>query len=60
MTTPSIDPRVLRAAKWFAGNGWTLNINHGDGVVEASLPHRDSERPVVVNVIALVAAAVGV
>jgi hypothetical protein len=60
MSSASIDPRVLRTAKWFANNGWTINVNHGDGVVEAAMPRRDGEAPVVVNVIALVAAVVAV
>jgi hypothetical protein len=59
MSSASIDPRVLRTAKWFANNGWTININHGDGVVEATMPNRNGENPVVTDVIAVVAAATG-
>jgi hypothetical protein len=59
MSTASIDPRVLRTAKWFANKGWTINVNHGDGVVEAAMPCRNGESPVVINVIAVVAAATG-
>ena len=59
MSSASIDPRVLRTAKWFANNGWTINVNHGDGVVEATMPRANGESPVVVNVIAMVAAATG-
>jgi hypothetical protein len=59
MSSASIDPRVLRTAKWFANNGWTIKVNHGDGVVEATMPRGDSETPVVINVIAVVAAVVG-
>jgi hypothetical protein len=59
MSSASIDPRVLRTAKWFANNGWTINVNHGDGVVEATMPRGNGESPVVVNVIAVVAAATG-
>ena len=60
MSTASIDPRVLRTAKWFASNGWAIDINHRDGIVEAKMPQRDGEAPVVINVIALVSAVVGV
>jgi hypothetical protein len=60
MSSASIDPRVLRTAKWFASNGRTINVNHGEGVVEATMPRANGEAPVVVNVIAVVAAAVGV
>jgi hypothetical protein len=59
MSSASIDPRVLRTAKWFANNGWTINVNHGDGVVEATMPRGNGEAPVVINVIAVVAAVVG-
>jgi hypothetical protein len=59
MTSASIDPRVLRTAKWFASNGWTITINHGDGIVEATMPSRDGENPVVIDVIAVAAAATG-
>ena len=57
MSSASIDPRVLRTAKWFANNGWAATVNHGEGVVEASMD-RGGEQPVVVNVIALVTAVV--
>ena len=59
MSTASIDPRVLRTAKWFASNGWNINVNHPEGVVEAAAPRRNGEAPVIVNVIALVAAVAG-
>jgi hypothetical protein len=58
MSSASIDPRVLRTAKWFASNGWKINVNHSDGVVEAMMPRDGGGAPVVVNVIALVAAVV--
>ena len=58
MSSASIDPRVLRTAKWFANNGWTVNVNHGEGVVEATMPRGNGEASVVVNVIALVTAVV--
>jgi hypothetical protein len=59
MSSASIDPRVLRTAKWFAKNGWTINISHGDGVVEATMPRGNGESPVAINVVAVVAAVVG-
>jgi hypothetical protein len=59
MSSASIDPRVLRTAKFFANNGWTININHSDGIVEATMPRSNGESPVVINVIAVVSAAVG-
>ena len=59
MSSASIDPRVLRTAKWFANNGWTININHVDGLVEATMPSRNGEIPVIIDVIAVVAAATG-
>jgi hypothetical protein len=59
VSSASIDPRVLRTAKWFANNGWTINVNHGEGVVEATMSRGNGEGPVVLNVIAVVAAVVG-
>jgi len=57
MSTATIDPRVLRAAKWFATNGWKISVDHSAGAVTAALP--GSEGPLVINVIALVTAVVG-
>jgi hypothetical protein len=43
----------------YANNGRTINVDHGEGIVQATMPRENGEAPVVVNVIALVATVVG-